>query len=175
MSEEKNEAAVEVGAGEAAPEQPKEPSNLDQLREAAAAKPQVANERGELKASAMAMSAASIAAAAADPGIQNSLEVVAFGVALVKAIAAAKANDGKFNLADVPLLFPIIPLIGPAVEDVGHIPAELGALDDAELEVLLEKASELLGGANRAATVLKVKAALKFANAGKDLFLAFKK
>lgn len=151
---------------------------LDELKNSAAAAPEAAhNERAAAKAAESEAKAeqksALLAAAEEKYDIKNTLEVVQFGVALAKAIDEAKKNDGKIDLADIGLLFPVAPLVVPMVEGIGTIPKELGDLSEAELEVLLAKAAEILGGTNNAATVVKVKAALKFAHAGYDLYKAF--
>lgn len=150
---------------------PEEKSKLEQLREKAAANQPVPNERAALKAADAGLKAAALAEAKEKLGIQNALEVVQFGVALAKAIDAAKA-DGKIDLADVGLLFPVAPLVVPMIDGIGHVPKELGDLDEDEMAALMEEAGKILGGVP-AQTVKKVRAALKFAHAGYDLYMAF--
>lgn len=166
------EAGEPVAAGGAPAEEPKEPSKLDQLRAKAAENEQVPNERAALKAADAGLKSSLLAEAAGKVDIKNTLEVVAFGVALAKAIEAAKA-DGKLDLQDVAHLFPVAPLVVPMVDGIGQIPKELGDLDEVELEALMLEASKILGGGVPAQTVKKVRAALKFAHAGYDLYAAF--
>src|SRR3990167_2116756 len=110
--------------------------------------------------------------AAENVGIQNTLEVVKFGVAVAKAIDEAKKNDGKIDLKDLCLLFPIAPLVVPMINDIALVPKELGDLSEVELQALLAEASALLGESGDK-TAVKVLAALKFAHAGYDLYKAF--
>lgn len=146
----------------------------------AAEAPKVMNDRGEVKAAAVAVSAEKSKAlsllAAESVSIQNTLEVVQFGVALAEAIKKAKENDGKINLGDIGLLFPVAPLVVPMINDIGQVPKELGDLSEDELAALLAEVSKILGsdeGATKLA--IKVKAAIKFAHAGYDLYVAFAK
>lgn len=108
---------------------------------------------------------------AGNKGIQNSLEVIKFGVALAKAIDAAKA-DGKIDLGDLGQLFPVAPLVVPMIDGIAEVPKELGDLDDVEMEALLAEAAVILGSSGPE-TVAKIKAALQFARAGYDLYKAF--
>jgi hypothetical protein len=78
--------------------------------------------------------------------VQNTIEFIKFGVALEQAIVKAKQNDGKINAADLPLLFPVVPLIGPALSDIGSIPKELSDLDEAEADEIISAASDIFGG-----------------------------
>lgn len=141
--------------------------------EAASAPPSPPNERGEIKAAAAEMKASALNAEAESIGIQNALEVVQFGVALAKAIEDAKKDDGKIDLKDIGKLFPVAPLVVPMINGIDQVPKELGDLDQAELEVLMSEAAKILGGSG-AKTVLRVKAALKFASAGYELYEAFR-
>lgn len=106
--------------------------------------------------------------------IQNTLEVVQFGVALADAIDKAKA-DGKVDFKDVGLLFPVAPLVVPMIDGIDQVPKELGDLDEAEMAVLIAEASKLLGSEQNPKVILKVKAALKWAHASYDLYKAFAK
>lgn len=115
---------------------------------------------------------AALLPAASQLGIQNTLEIVKFGVSMAEAIEKSKA-DGKIGLEDIGNLFPVAPLVVPMIEGIGQVPKELGDLDDAELEVLLAEAAKLLGA--DAAVAVKVKASLRFAHAGYDLYMAFAK
>lgn len=107
-------------------------------------------------------------------GVKNVLEVVNFAIALEKAISQAKA-DGKIGIEDAALLFPVVPLLAPAIDEIDQIPAELKDLDEAELEQLVAEVSKIFGGESKPAVILKIKACLKFAHSAYGLFLAFKK
>lgn len=174
MSEQ--EKPAEVAAEAPAAEVPAEKSKLADVREKAEAanKGLVANERGAIKASAAAAAEAVAVKALESRGIQETLEFIRFGVGIEKAIAGAKA-DGKVDFADLGQLFPLAPLAVAAVDGIGNIPKELGDLEDAELEVLIAEAGAIVGSDNRAKTIEKIRAALKFAHAGYDLYKAFAK
>ena len=62
-------------------------------------------------------------------GIQNTKEVLDLFFTGVLTGKAAKANDGKIDMNDLPLLMGLIPKIGPAFNDINLIPAELKDLD----------------------------------------------
>lgn len=152
------------------------PSKLEETRAAAAAalEGKEDNERGAIKDAAADLKFSKLMAASEKLSIKNTLEIVDFGVALAEAIEKSKA-DGHIGIEDIGNLFPVAPLVLPMINDIGMVPKELGDLDEEELEVLLADASKLLDGASNAQTVLKVKAALKFAHAGYDLYQAFAK
>lgn len=165
-----NANAAEVGSSKDVSEK------FNEVRAKAEAAPkQVANEKG-VKEMAVAVAKQELLAAAEESiGVKETLEVVEFALGLSKALAEAKSNDGKIDLKDIGLLFPIAPLLIPAIDGVISVPKELGDLSEEELEVLLAKAAEVLGGEHNAKVVLKVKAAIKFAHAGYDLYKAFAK
>lgn len=56
--------------------------------------------------------------------MKNLLELINFGFNLVDAIKEAKANDGKVDFKDWPLLFPLIGEGGLAVEEIEKIVSE---------------------------------------------------
>jgi hypothetical protein len=107
-------------------------------------------------------------------GIENTVNFVKFGAALAVAIKAAKA-DGKIDVADIALLFPVVPMVGPMITGAGQVPKELGDLDDDELNQLIAAVGTVEGIGNRADILLKVKASIKFAHAGYELYTAFAK
>lgn len=76
--------------------------------------------------------------------IQNSKEVVALVATLAKALAAASA-DGKFDLGDIGQFITLLPVVGPALADVGVVPKELGELDAAEKKELKTYIEDLFG------------------------------
>lgn len=81
---------------------------------------------------------------------------------LIGALAAAGA-DGKISLADVGLFIPVITQLGPAVENVGQVPAELADLTEAEQKELLADAAVYLPTATAPELSAKVTAALQVA------------
>ncbi len=133
------------------------------------------NELGAKNLAAAAAKADAMAEATGSLGVEATLTVLKFVVALEQAVVAAEADDGKITIVDAMKLAPVVPLVGPMIGALHAVPAEIGDLDEHELELVLEEASVMLGGAGKPATILKVKAALKFADAGYELFLAFKK
>jgi len=77
-------------------------------------------------------------------GITNTLEVVALFSSLGVAFNGAKA-DGTINAADLGQLINIVPTIGPAIEGIGEIPAELKDLEPAEIETLKNRVISVVG------------------------------
>lgn len=91
--------------------------------------------------------------------IKNLKEAVALVLAGAKVVGAARA-DGAINVADAGLLLNLIPVMGPAIEDIGQVPAELADLSAEEAAELCtfimasqavesEKAKALIQGAFR--------------------------
>lgn len=113
-------------------------------------------------------------AAALAYGIDNTVAFVKFGGALAGAIKAAKA-DGKFDVGDLALIFPVVPLVGPMIAGVGQVPKELGDLSSAELDLLVAEVAKIEGIGDKADVILKIKASLKFAHAGYEMYNAFAK
>jgi hypothetical protein len=68
--------------------------------------------------------------------IQNTKESLIFAFTLAEVIKEAKANDGKIDIMDLPLLMKIFPVLSPAMADINLVPKELG-------ELSVEEASEL--------------------------------
>lgn len=68
-------------------------------------------------------------------GIKNTLEVIDLGMAISGAVVSSM-KDGKVDSADVPNLFPLFPVLMPAIEDLDQIPTELSDIDAAELETI---------------------------------------
>lgn len=54
-------------------------------------------------------------------GIKNLKELITFGFNLVDAVKEAKANDGKVDFKDWPLLFPLVGEAGVAVDQIETI------------------------------------------------------
>lgn len=76
-------------------------------------------------------------------GIKETKEAVALGCGLIKAGKAVLA-DGSVNVGDVTALFPVLKLIGPAVEDASLIPSELAGLEAGEFDELVAVAKECI-------------------------------
>jgi hypothetical protein len=70
--------------------------------------------------------------------IKNSKEVLRFAFALGNSVKQAKANDGKIDMMDIGLLMQVIPLMGPAFEDIALVPKELKDLSLEEGKELQE-------------------------------------
>lgn len=88
-------------------------------------------------------------------------------------VAVKASEDGKVDLADLPLLFNIIPEVGPAFQGVDKIPAELADLTTEEAsELVTHVAARLLVTDAHAKAVID--AALKAAVANYNLYAAIK-
>lgn len=150
------------------------PKRADEMKTAAAEKlaGTAPNERAAVKAAAVAVKASEDAKIAEAIGVQNVVEIIQFGAAVAKAIKEAKA-DGKIDLKDVGLLFPVAPLVVPMIDGIGQVPKELGDLDDSELAVLLAEVGKALGAESNAKLALQIKAGLKFAHAGYEFYRTF--
>lgn len=69
-------------------------------------------------------------------GTKELKEVVDLGLGVVDVLHAAKA-DGKVGLEDIGLLLQLIPVVGPAVQGIDQIPAELADMDVQEASDLV--------------------------------------
>lgn len=78
--------------------------------------------------------------------VKNTKEAIVGAFKFAKAIKEAKANNGKYDLLDLPLLIGVAPYIGPMVEDANLIPAELKDADSAETAELLALVAAEVGG-----------------------------
>lgn len=76
--------------------------------------------------------------------IQNTKEVLDFAFAGAGAVKSAMA-DGKISLEDLGYLMPVVMTAGPAFQDLGKVPKELGDLSEEEAKEVLEYASSKLG------------------------------
>ena len=86
-------------------------------------------------------------AVAQEKGIKNLKELIQLGAAAAKVVREAKRNDGKYSATDLPLLMNLFPVMGPAMEDVSEVPAELKDLSMDELKVLLSFGAAHIGEA----------------------------
>ena len=145
-----------------------------QKASAAAAEAGIPHESADKQAVADGMKLAAADVAASSVGVTSSLTVLDFVVKLVAAIEVAEA-DGKLTFSDILALKDVVPTVKPMLDALHSVPDELKDLDADEVEQLIAKAAEAFPGAQNAQVVLKVKAALAFAKAGYDVFLAFKK
>lgn len=68
--------------------------------------------------------------------IKDVVELIQLGAAVSVAVENAKKDDGKIDLRDLPHLLPVIPFIGPAVENVDQVLKQLGDVDDEEFAKL---------------------------------------
>lgn len=96
--------------------------------------------------------------------IKNLKEVVSLVLSGVTAVKSAQA-DGKIGLEDLALLITLVPSLGPALEGLSDVPAELSDLsaeevaelaamviaaqsvDDAKAKALISGAFKVIGGA----------------------------
>lgn len=92
-----------------------------------------------------------------NPGLNDLVEVIDLGFNLIEALKSAKANDGKINFMDFPLLWPIFEDASKAIEGIDNaLPAWVNStaedrklvlehfnarfdLPDDKLEVKIEK------------------------------------
>jgi hypothetical protein len=63
--------------------------------------------------------------------IKDTIELIDGLLTSLEVIAGA-AKDGKIGVEDLPLLLKLVPVVGPAVDGVGNIPAELADLSAEE-------------------------------------------
>lgn len=88
-------------------------------------------------------------------GIQNTKEVLDALFTGQDVFIAAKA-DGKIDLADLGLLFQLVPKLGPAVADANVIPAELADLDSGEgAELVAYVSTRYAVGSDKAKEMVK--------------------
>lgn len=73
--------------------------------------------------------------------IDNLKELVSLVFEMGEAISES-LEDGKISIMDAPHFVGIFKKIGPALEGIDEIPAELADIDDAELDELIDFISE---------------------------------
>lgn len=71
-------------------------------------------------------------------GTQNTEEILDLGLAGLQAYDLAD-DDGKVDFGDLPLLFPVVSKIKPAVDNIDQVPNELLDLSDEEFDRLESK------------------------------------
>ncbi len=86
-------------------------------------------------------------------GVKETKELISLGIALEKAVVAAKA-DGKIDINDLPLLLAVLPKLQPAIDGIDQIPAELKDLSAPEAaDVVAYVMAELAIGEGKAKEV----------------------
>ena len=70
-------------------------------------------------------------------GVKETKEVLVFSVASIEAFRAAKANNGKIDAADLPLLFDPATKLLPAINGANLIGKELADLSPTEIEEIV--------------------------------------
>lgn len=105
--------------------------------------------------------------------IKDVVEVIQLAAGISKAIDAAKA-DGKIDLADAGHLFPVIPLLEPAITDVDQVLKQLGDVDDEEFKVLESELAKVGFIGNKAEILYGVKVHLLAAKANYEVFVFWK-
>lgn len=106
-------------------------------------------------------------------GTKNLTEVVDLALAGVDTFVKAKA-DGKIDAADLGLLLSLIPAVGPAIDGIGEIPAEIKDLDVAEAQALVAHVMAKLTITDDKAIAV-INASLKMLVAGLELAKALQK
>lgn len=99
-------------------------------------------------------------------------DVIDFALAAVKVFYAAEA-DGKIDLNDLALLFPLIPSAQAALSGADQIPAELKDLDPTEAAELVARVMAGFTVSDPKARQI-IDASLKFALDGFSLYKAIK-
>lgn len=105
--------------------------------------------------------------------IKNTLEAIELAATLAKTIDAARA-DGKVDLNDLGLLMGIMPKLGPALDDITQIPAEIRDLDADELNLIREKIIETVGAVSSERVERIANSSLGLAIALHDLITAIR-
>ncbi|TXH08656.1 MAG: hypothetical protein E6R04_10240 [Spirochaetes bacterium] len=77
--------------------------------------------------------------------IKNTLEVLDFGFGIGGAIKSSQA-DGKIDANDLVNLIPLLPLAGPAFEDLSLVPKELGEMAEDEAKQVLDHCRPKVAG-----------------------------
>lgn len=77
---------------------------------------------------------------------KNTKECLKLVFALAKALKEAKSNDGKISVQDLTLAIGVFPHVGPALEEIEKVPAELKDCDAAEATDLLKFSAAHLPG-----------------------------
>lgn len=78
-------------------------------------------------------------------GIENVKDLVVAGVKTYEALAAAKKDDGKINMADLPKIFPLLPAYMAALTSLDQVMPELKDFSADEASQLLTYVASELG------------------------------
>lgn len=104
--------------------------------------------------------------------IQQTKELVDL-VLTVHKIGKDSLADGQFNLTDFARLAELFPVVGPGLNQIDQVPAELADMDAAEAtELVTHVMTKLVVDDPKARQI--VEASLKVAIAGYNLYLAVK-
>lgn len=102
--------------------------------------------------------------------VKNLKEVIDLALTGVEVVVKAK-QDGKLDAADLGLLIQLVPAVGPAIDGIGEIPAELKDLDSAEAQELVAHVMAKLVIDDPKAVAI-INASLKLVVGGLDLYKA---
>lgn len=102
--------------------------------------------------------------------IKNLKEVIDLALTGVEIVGKAK-QDGKIDAADLGLLLQLVPVLSPAIDGIGEIPAELANLDAQEAQELVAHVMAKLVIKDPKAVAI-VGASLKMATGGLELYRA---
>ncbi len=78
-------------------------------------------------------------------GVENLKQLMDLGFGMGNVAKAALA-DGKIDLQDLAQLVPILPLLGPAIDDIDVAPKELTELDKQDADALIAHGRSKLSG-----------------------------
>lgn len=106
--------------------------------------------------------------------IQNTKEVLVLAFKAGEAVKKSMA-DGKIDLNDSANIFPVIPTLAPAFQDISSIPSELVDLDSAEIDelqkLILDEVGSLVAGEK---LVNQINLGLKAIKANYEFYLSLK-
>jgi hypothetical protein len=107
-------------------------------------------------------------------GTKETKDVLVLAFKLGGAVKASMA-DGKFDFNDAGNFFPVIPSVGPAFENIGLIPKEMGDLTEAEALDLEATISQEVGELiSKEKLVLQINSGLKLVHAMYEFYLTLK-
>jgi len=81
----------------------------------------------------------------ANYGIKETTEFFNAGIALKEAVNVSIANDGKIDFTDFPNFIQFLIQLPEAIKGLDQVPAELGDLNENELDALEQKFGDLVG------------------------------
>lgn len=98
--------------------------------------------------------------------IKETKELLVFLFTLGKVAKEAKENDGKFSYLDTVLLMKLLPQVGPALEGIDQVPAEMKDLDSMEVgELTALIGAEIVGVTTKEKLIAQITAGLELAKA----------